>query len=206
MTRTPIRQWFGGSPPWLLYWGLIALLAAPAPPPALPQFAAAPPLPAAPARSPQRAAFSVKTVLTLDAKLELGDFAWSDEGAPPGPIEIVADLAWQRLYVYQGGVEIGRSSIIYGANDKPTPMGAFAITGKDAHHVSNLYDAKMPYMMRLTNDGITIHGTEHVAYGYASNGCVGIPTEFARLLFAKARVGDKVLITNNWMRQVYRFS
>ena len=36
----------------------------------------------------------------------------------------------------------------------------FPITEKDADHVSNIYDAPMPYMLRLTADGITIHGSK----------------------------------------------
>ena len=39
----------------------------------------------------------------------------------------------------------------------PTPTGVFPITEKKRHHVSNLYDAPMPYMLRLTDDGIAIH-------------------------------------------------
>jgi hypothetical protein len=197
----------GLRPAWV-YVGLVALLAAPAPLPtgtagAIGLANSAPikatPLPTVQVRTP----FTVKSALAITGKLELGDYAWNPEGAPSGPLEIVADLTWQRLYVYRGGVEIGRSSIIYGANDKPTPNGIFPIIEKDADHKSNLYDADMPYMLRLTMDGITIHGTDHVAFGYASNGCVGIPNEFAKLLFKEAKLGEKVLITNYWKRELY---
>jgi lipoprotein-anchoring transpeptidase ErfK/SrfK len=51
----------------------------------------------------------------------------------------------------------------------------------------------MPYTLRLTNDGVAIHGN-NVLEGYASHGCVGVPLEFARRLFAEARVGDEVFI------------
>ena len=67
------------------------------------------------------------------------------------------------------------------------------ITEKDADHESNIYEAVMPYMMRLTNDGIAIHGSV-VEYGKASRGCVGVPDEFAARLFAQARLGDRVRI------------
>jgi lipoprotein-anchoring transpeptidase ErfK/SrfK len=46
---------------------------------------------------------------------------------PQGELTIVVDLAWQRLYAYRGGVEIGRAAILYGADDKPTPTGTFKI-------------------------------------------------------------------------------
>jgi lipoprotein-anchoring transpeptidase ErfK/SrfK len=73
---------------------------------------------------------------------------------------VVVDLAWQRLYAYRGGVEIGRAAILYGADDKPTPTGSFKILQKKKDHISNLYGAPMPFMLRLTNDGIAIHGSE----------------------------------------------
>ena len=56
----------------------------------------------------------------------------------------------------------------------------------------------MPYMMRLTNDGIAIHGAE-VKYGYGTRGCIGVPTEFARLLFEQVKLGDRVIVTNGKM-------
>ena len=52
----------------------------------------------------------------------------------------------------------------------------------------------MPFTMNLTDDGVSIHGTK-VENGYASHGCVGVPTAFAKKLFGIAKVGDKVYIT-----------
>ena len=69
---------------------------------------------------------------------------------------------------------------------------------KDADHVSNLYDAPMPYMLRLTNDGVAIHGSD-VDIDAATRGCIGVPTAFARKLFAQAKLGDKVIITRGEM-------
>ena len=50
-------------------------------------------------------------------------------------------------------------------------------------------------MLRLTNDGVSIHGSK-VERGYATNGCVGVPDEFAKRLFKLAKLGDKVIITD----------
>jgi lipoprotein-anchoring transpeptidase ErfK/SrfK len=66
---------------------------------------------------------------------------------------------------------------------------------KREKHRSNLYDAEMPYMLRLTNDGIAIHASE-VRQGAATHGCIGIPVEFARALFREVRRGDEVFITS----------
>jgi hypothetical protein len=147
--------------------------------------------------------FGVRGVLAPDRPMGAGTYVWEDAGVPQGELRIVVDLAWQRLYAYRGGVEIGRAAILYGADDKPTPTGTFSILQKKKDHISNLYDAPMPFMMRLTNDGIAIHGSV-VEDGFATHGCIGVPDEFAQLLFREAKIGTKVLITKEWMRQTYQ--
>ncbi len=157
--------------------------------------------PAQAASPPYRPPVSV--VMQLEAPLESGEYAWDESGAPPGRLHTVVDIDAQQLYVYRGGVEIGRASIIYGADEKPTPLGEFPILEKDADHYSNLYEgAPMPWMLRLTWDGVAIHGAE-VDARYATHGCIGVPDDFAALLFARARKGDIVTVTNRWMRNVY---
>jgi lipoprotein-anchoring transpeptidase ErfK/SrfK len=61
--------------------------------------------------------------------------------------------------------------------------------------VSNIFDVPMPWMLRLTNDGVSIHGSK-VERGYATNGCIGVPDAFAQKLFRLAHLGDKVIITD----------
>ncbi len=165
---------------------LSAPAAAPAPAPV--RLASAP--------RPGGARFAINGVLELDRPLDHGDYAWNDEGVPPGETWVLVDIGAQMLHVYRGGIEIGRSVILYGADDKPTPLGLFPITQKNADHVSNIYGVPMPYMMRLTNDGVAIHGS-NVEFGSATNGCVGVPEEFAALLFGEVKLGDKVLIVKD---------
>ena len=126
--------------------------------------------------------------------LRPGEFAWNDEGAPAGQTIIVVNIRARVLSVYRAGVEIGRSSLIYGADNKPTPLGTFPLLEKDADHVSNLYDAPMPHMLRLTYDGVALHGSQALADDAATRGCVGLPREFAALLYGAVRVGDRVII------------
>jgi lipoprotein-anchoring transpeptidase ErfK/SrfK len=186
----------------LIKSGTVELSSAPAPLTAAKPAAA----PAAKAQAPvaraSAPAFPVNSTLQPDQRLEHGDYVWEEEGVPAGRMTMVVDLKAQILYVYRGGVEIGRSAILYGADDKPTPTGTFNILEKKRHHVSNLYGAPMPYMMRLTWDGVAIHGSE-VEWGSATHGCVGVPSEFAALLFAAARKGDPVLVTNRWRTDLY---
>ncbi|TFI57524.1 L,D-transpeptidase [Sphingomonas parva] len=153
--------------------------------------------PVAPAPPPARPDFTIRSILALDHPLAPGEYAWNEEGAPAGAAVIVADLRAQMLYVYRQGVEIGRTSLIQGDVDKPTPLGIFPILQKKRHHISNLYDAPMPYMLRLTWDGVAIHSSV-VSDDYATHGCIGIPDEFAQLLFGQAKLGDHVLVTRGW--------
>lgn len=147
----------------------------------------------------------VRSVLDTLTPLEPGEYLWEPQRGGNGPIEIVADVARDRLYVYRGGAEIGRTILIYGADDKPTPLGTFKILQKKRHHVSNIYGAPMPFMMRLTWDGVAIHGSgETVDNRWATHGCIGLPDEFAALIFPLAKVGDRVTVTRNWLPHVYR--
>jgi len=149
----------------------------------------------APTTAPTPAPLVVRRVLPI-GPIKFGDYAWDEKGVPDGPLIITVDLAAQTLSVFRNGYEIGATAILYGADDKPTPLGSFPILMKDADHVSSLYGAPMPYTMRLTNDGVAVHGTR-VAWGYATHGCIGVPIPFAKLLFRVAKVGDRVIITRN---------
>ena len=149
----------------------------------------------APAPQPEQAAYVVKHILPIDGPMRQGDYYWDESGAPEGQRVITVDLAAGTISIFRGGYEIGTAVIIAGDDEKPTPLGIFPITQKDADHHSNIYDgAPMPYMLRLTNDGISIHGSE-VGDGYVTHGCIGVPIGFARKLFGAVRLGDKVIVT-----------
>jgi hypothetical protein len=135
----------------------------------------------------------VRSVLDLGRPLEPGEFAW-DEAAADGPVRIFVDLDTELLHVFRAGTEIGRARIIYGSEDHPTPTGTFRILQKREDHVSNLYNAPMPYMMRLTWDGVAIHATD-VRGRFATHGCIGVPEEFAALLFGEAGIGTGVVVS-----------
>ena len=155
---------------------------------------------ALPARSakpePVDPRFVVKRILPIAGPIKYGEWHWDETGAPTnGTTVITVDLKANVLSVFRDGYEIGATAILTGYGDKPTPLGVFPITEKDRDHVSNLYDAPMPYMLRLTNDGVAIHATK-VENGYITRGCVGVPDGFARKLFAEAELGDRVIVTD----------
>ena len=173
---------------------VVAVSHRPAPSAAVP--APAKPRPAAHARPVAEPASElvIKRVLDTGGPIRFGNWFWDDAGVPAGPITITVDLQAEVLSIFRGGYEIGTAAVIFGADHMPTPLGVFPITQKDAHHVSNLYQAPMPYMLRLTNDGVSIHGSE-VAWDAATHGCIGVPTPFAKKLFGAVKLGDRVIVT-----------
>lgn len=139
--------------------------------------------------------FVIKRILPIDGPIKYGEWHWNENDVPSGPVVITVDLEARVLSVFRNGYEIGATAVLLGTEEKPTPVGVFPITQKKRHHVSNIYTgAPMPYMQRLTNDGISLHASQ-VELGYASHGCIGMPEPFAAKLFATTMLGDKVYIT-----------
>jgi hypothetical protein len=135
----------------------------------------------------------VKSLLAVQAPMQFGDYRWSDRGVPSGPVWIRVDLRAQLLSVFRAGHEIGTAVIVYGGDNKETPAGKLHILAKARDHRSSLYDAKMPYTLRLTDDGVSIHGS-NVRWGAATHGCIGVPLAFAERLFRATEVGDEVVV------------
>lgn len=128
------------------------------------------------------------------AKLRPGQFIWAPRIAPSGPMVMVISLAAQRAYVYRNGVRIGASTVSTGTPGHATPTGVFTILQKHEKHFSNRYNyAPMPFMQRLTWDGIALHAGHLPGYP-ASHGCVRLPLAFARQLFAATSMGMTVVI------------
>lgn len=136
---------------------------------------------------------AVRSLLNVKQQMRYGDYVWNDRNVPRGTVWIRIDLKSQLLSVFRGGDEIGTAVILYGATEKETPTGVFPILAKMSRHRSSSYDAEMPYTLRLTNDGISIHASD-VRWGLATHGCIGVPLAFAEKLFDQASRGDKVLI------------
>jgi hypothetical protein len=136
----------------------------------------------------------VLSMLNIRHKLKFGEYVWDDKGITGGETWIMVDLTGQTISVFRGGHEIGAAALLYGADNKPTPLGVFPVLQKARRHRSTLYDAEMPFMLRLTWDGVAIHAS-NVQIGQATHGCIGVPPDFAKRIFDQARVGDLVSIT-----------
>lgn len=141
--------------------------------------------------------YTVRRILPIKEPIKYGDWYWDDKDVPPGPLLVTVDLQARVISVFRGGYEIGAAAVILGTDEHPTPVGHFPILYKDRHNVSEKYgNAPMPWSLFLTNDGVAIHGGHLVENGYASHGCVGVPDDLASRLFAIAKKGDMVVITD----------
>ncbi|HYZ47508.1 MAG TPA: L,D-transpeptidase family protein [Sphingomonas sp.] len=179
---------------------------------ALTQFAARRPQPHVAAAKPPRPALSdrifasakqpldlpgavapVRSLLAVSGPMRFGQSLWDETGVPPGPLWIRVDRDAQLISVFRGGHEIGTAVILYGAPEKPTPAGRYPILAKLRNHRSSLYEAEMPYTLRLTGDGVAIHASS-IREGRATHGCIGVPEDFAAKLFEAAQTGDSVVI------------
>ncbi|MEN2786085.1 L,D-transpeptidase [Sphingomonas qilianensis] len=130
-------------------------------------------------------------------RLKPGEYLWAPEIAPAGPVMIIVSLKTQKAYAYRNGVAIGVSTVSTGMESHATPTGVFTVLQKDADHISNLYkDAAMPFMQRLTWDGIAMHAGNLPGYP-ASHGCIRMPLAFAKLLFGLTKTGITVVITQD---------
>jgi hypothetical protein len=137
-----------------------------------------------------------KQVPPTTEKLKPGDFVWEPERAPEGPVLIVVSKPEQIAYVYRNGIRIARSSVSTGRPGHPTPVGVFDILEKEKDHRSTIYKgAEMPWMERLTWNGIALHAGDLPGYP-DSHGCVRLPLEFSKLLFTVTTKGGTVIIAD----------
>ncbi len=138
------------------------------------------------------------------ATLRPGQFVLDDDRARPGfddleapargMVTLAVSIALQRLYVYRSNELVAVSTVSTGRPGHRTPQGDFTILQKARWHRSNIYsNAPMPFMQRLTWDGIAIHAG-HLPGVPASHGCIRVPLDFAQTLFGMTALGDAVSI------------
>lgn len=113
--------------------------------------------------------------------------------ATPRNIRVVISRSSQRGTLMVGN-EVGMDfPVCTGMSGHTTPLGRFHITQKSVHHVSNLYDASMPYFMRLTDSGIGMH-VGPVFREPQSHGCIRMTRSSCVPLFNTVRLGTPVAV------------
>jgi lipoprotein-anchoring transpeptidase ErfK/SrfK len=131
---------------------------------------------------------------TPSEALKPGQWVWYAEAVPQGPMLMLVSITQQKAYLYRNGVRVAVTTVSTGMKGHDTPTGVFTILQKNKDHKSSLYKdsqnrpAAMPYMQRLTWDGIALHSGNLPGYP-ASHGCVRMPDGFARRLFAETELG-----------------
>lgn len=146
---------------------------------------------------PAEAADGSAAVSLVDAAATLtaGRHLWHED-ATLGSVSILISIPDQRAYVFRGETLIAVSTVSTGKDGKETPVGVFTILQKKAMNRSNLYDgAPMPFMQRLTWDGIAIHAGRNPGFP-ASHGCIRVPADFAKKLYAATELGAVVEVTD----------
>ncbi len=136
-----------------------------------------------------------QTAEQIDA-LEPGQFIWTPERSPEGPVAIIVSIPRQRVYVYRNGLLIGVSTCSTGKPGHDTPTGVFTVLQKAKTHISNKYDEAMPDMERLTWQGIALHVGDLPGYP-SSHGCVHLPQDFADQVYAATTIGTPVVIAGS---------
>jgi lipoprotein-anchoring transpeptidase ErfK/SrfK len=152
-------------------------------------------------------------------------YEWSGDGRKISRIVVNTDE--QKARFYDGDEQIGWTTVASGVSKYPTPTGHFEVMEKVANKRSNLYGkiygsggkvvhsnakvgrdqipagarfegAKMPYFMRLTNDGIGLHAGPIPRPGRpASHGCIRMPGKFAPVLYEHVDIGTQVSIVGS---------
>ena len=145
------------------------------------------------------AAVAALTALTANASAKQARAAPPKEAAAPRdagePIMAIVSIKTQQVTFYDADGWILRAPVSTGTQKRETPAGVFAVIEKDKDHHSSLYDdAWMPNMLRITWNGIALHGGPLPGYP-ASHGCVRMPYDFAEKLFDKAWIGMRVIIS-----------
>ena len=123
-----------------------------------------------------------------------GEYVWASALPKEGEARVVVDLLTQMAYAYRGDTLVGAASISSAKTGKVTPLGNWTVLQKKKMHRSRKYDnAPMPFMQRLDEYGIALHGGKNPGFP-ASHGCVRMPMRFAEKLYGLTRIGSAVVI------------
>ncbi|HJT82209.1 MAG TPA: ankyrin repeat domain-containing protein [Chthoniobacterales bacterium] len=114
-------------------------------------------------------------------------------GPSPEELRVEITLASQRAAVFKNGVAVFDTICSTGRAGFATQTGDFVITDKNRSHISTIYKVAMPYFMRLSCLDFGMH--EGAVPNYpASHGCIRLPGEAAKKLFAEIPVGTLVTV------------
>ena len=102
------------------------------------------------------------------------------------------DLSSQQAWLTDGAgnVTYGPVGALGGTRKYPTPTGTFSVDYKDADHVSNLYDADMPFSVFFA-PAVALH---QGSLSQRSHGCIHLGKSASKRFFANLSSGDTVQV------------
>jgi hypothetical protein len=122
-----------------------------------------------------------------------GQYLWR-KGSFAGAPRVVVSLTDQLAYLYRDDELVAVAAISTGTDEHPTPTGIFEVRLKKPMHRSIKYDnAPMPFMQMIDQYGIALHAGHNPGHP-ASHGCIRLPSEFARRLYAITDLGATVMV------------
>ena len=105
--------------------------------------------------------------------------------------KILVDLSSQTATLFKDGSVVRKMPISTGRKGFSTPKGRYVVTDKYKVWKSTIYHVPMPYYLRLSCKAFGMHAG--VLPGYpASHGCIRLPLEGAKALFAEVPIGTLV--------------
>ena len=123
-----------------------------------------------------------------------GQYVWRSVPDSAGPERVVISLSEQLTYLYRGDTLVAMAATSTGIEGRNTPSGIFSVLDKKPFYRSKKYDnAPMPWMQRIDQYGIALHGGYNPGYP-ASHGCIRLPVAFAKKLYAVTGIGTPVYI------------
>ena len=126
--------------------------------------------------------------------LKAGQYLWRNTPEVTGPERVVISLGDQLAFVYRGERLVAVAAISTGIEGRDTPTGIFSVLDKKPFYRSKKYDnAPMPWMQRIDQYGIALHGGYNPGYP-ASHGCIRLPVAFAKKLYSVTDIGTQVYI------------
>jgi hypothetical protein len=108
-------------------------------------------------------------------------------------LHLHVSLAEQRVRLHRGSELLLESPISSGRSSHPTPVGTYIVTDKYRDWRSTLYNARMPWFLRLSCSDFGLHAG-NLPGRPASHGCIRLPPAKAKELFAMVPPGVEVEI------------
>ncbi len=142
----------------------------------------------------------------VDVVLDEGDKTIWDHGTASTTKRIIVDRSEQKLTAYENGTMFMEIPISTGLELTPTPRGTFSVFKKTPSRymqgplpgiAGQYYDLPgVPWNLYFSHEGAVIHGAYwHESFGSPySHGCVNLPPDKAKELYAWAELGTLVIV------------